>query len=124
MAGERAEERTLVCHWWQDEQGGLYAIPGANARGEPGPRGLPLPYDRAAAPGRAPQGRRDWPGASRSAGVARRGRPGGWVHRTELMVALQHRTRGLPAVEGRASAATPVAADWDHSACHAGMESA
>lgn len=46
----------------------------------------------------------------------------GWNHRTELTVALQRRTRGLPAVEVTCFCGYPVAADWDHSACHAGME--
>lgn len=46
----------------------------------------------------------------------------GWITRTELMVALQRRMRGLPAAEGTCFCGYPVADDWDHSACHAGME--
>ncbi|MER6109288.1 hypothetical protein [Streptomyces hirsutus] len=46
----------------------------------------------------------------------------GWIHRTELMVALQRRMRGLPAVEGTCFCGYPVSDGWDHSACHAGME--
>ncbi|CAM5234304.1 hypothetical protein [Streptomyces griseomycini] len=46
----------------------------------------------------------------------------GWIHRTDLMVALQRRMRSLPAVEGTCFCGYPVAGDWDHSACHAGME--
>lgn len=46
----------------------------------------------------------------------------GWIHRTELMVALQRRMRGRPAVEGKCFCGYPVEDDWDHSACRAGME--
>lgn len=46
----------------------------------------------------------------------------GWITRTDLMVALQRRMRGLPAVAGTCFCGYPVADDWDHSACHAGME--
>lgn len=46
----------------------------------------------------------------------------GWIHQTELMSALQRRMRGWPAVEGTCFCGYPVAEDWDHSACHAGME--
>ncbi|MFF9901334.1 hypothetical protein [Streptomyces longispororuber] len=48
----------------------------------------------------------------------------GWIHRTELMVALQRRMRGRPAVEGTCFCGYPVERGWDHSACHAGMEMA
>ncbi|MFJ4084984.1 hypothetical protein ACIP2Z_39325 [Streptomyces iakyrus] len=34
MRGEPAEGRTLVCHWWEDEHGGRYLIPGCHARVE------------------------------------------------------------------------------------------
>ncbi|MFJ4880110.1 hypothetical protein ACIP93_33550 [Streptomyces sp. NPDC088745] len=46
----------------------------------------------------------------------------GWILRTDLMVALQRRMRGLPAVEGTCFCGYPVAEGWDHSACHDGME--
>jgi hypothetical protein len=38
------------------------------------------------------------------------------------MVALQRRMRGSPAEEGTCFCGYLVAEDWDHSACHAGME--
>ncbi|MFK0159081.1 hypothetical protein ACIQVK_44305 [Streptomyces sp. NPDC090493] len=34
MPGEPAEGRALVCHWWEDEHGGRYLIPGCHARVE------------------------------------------------------------------------------------------
>jgi hypothetical protein len=46
----------------------------------------------------------------------------GWIHRADLMVALQRRMRGWPAEEGTCFCGYPVAEDWDHTACHAGME--
>ncbi|MFF1600722.1 hypothetical protein ACFVYV_24990 [Streptomyces mirabilis] len=46
----------------------------------------------------------------------------GWIHRTELMQALQRRMRGLPSVEGTCFCGYPVDVGWDHTACHAGME--
>lgn len=46
----------------------------------------------------------------------------GWIHRTDLMAALQRRMRGWPAVEGTCFCGYPVAEGWDHTACHAGME--
>lgn len=46
----------------------------------------------------------------------------GWILRTELVVSLQRRMRGLPAVEGTCFCGYPVVEDWDHSACYAGME--
>lgn len=46
----------------------------------------------------------------------------GWIHRTDLMAALQRRMRGRPAAEGACFCGYPVAAGWDHAACRAGME--
>ncbi|MFB8120602.1 hypothetical protein ACFC51_32650 [Streptomyces sp. NPDC055962] len=46
----------------------------------------------------------------------------GWIHETALMVALQRRMRGLPAVEGTCFCGYPVAEGWDHGACRSGME--
>lgn len=46
----------------------------------------------------------------------------GWIHRTDLMAALQRRMRGRPAAEGTCFCGYPVAAEWDHAACRPGME--
>jgi hypothetical protein len=34
VPGEPAKGHVLVCHWWEDEHGGRYLIPGCHARVE------------------------------------------------------------------------------------------
>lgn len=71
MAGERAAKRTLVCHWWEDEHGGRYLIPGCHARVEKNPdlevchcptieQQLQAARRKDAATGRALRGQQAW----------------------------------------------------------------